>query len=158
MNRRPYPSDVSEEKWAFVMPSASGRKPAKIPPAGSVQRPALAGKNRCPVGTSPHPTSFVGRPGAGWSGGCWKTWCMTCSCGRVEQPNPAPLSMLHEPCSPAPRAGRPRRGRKGSQVHMAVDTLGHLLALRVTPANAQERSQVGELSRAVQASGSKSHT
>ena len=34
---------------------------------------------------------------------------------------------------------------------MAVDTLGHLLALRVTPANAQERSQVGELSRAVQA-------
>ena len=34
---------------------------------------------------------------------------------------------------------------------MAVDTLGYLLALRVTPANAQERSQVGELSRAVQA-------
>ena len=34
---------------------------------------------------------------------------------------------------------------------MAVDTLGHLLALLVTPANAQERSQVGELSQAVQA-------
>jgi transposase len=34
---------------------------------------------------------------------------------------------------------------------MAVDTLGHRLALLVTPANAQERSQVGELSRAVQA-------
>ena len=162
MNRRPYPSDVSDEEWAFVMPYLtllSGRKPAKIRPAGSVQRPALAGKNgsTCPT-TSPHPTSFVGRPGAGWSGGCWKTWCMTCSCGRVEQPNPAPLSMLHEPCSPAPRAGRPRWGRKGSQVHMAVDTLGHLLALRVTPANKQERSQVGELSQAVQASGSKSHT
>jgi len=41
---------------------------------------------------------------------------------------------------------------------MAVDTLGHLLALLVTPANEQERSQVGELSQAVQASGSKSHT
>ena len=53
MNRRPYPSDVSDEEWAFVMPYLtllSGRKPAKIPPAGSVQRPALAGKNRCPVG------------------------------------------------------------------------------------------------------------
>lgn len=33
---------------------------------------------------------------------------------------------------------------------MAVDTLGHLLALVVTPANEQERDQVAELSRQVQ--------
>ena len=33
---------------------------------------------------------------------------------------------------------------KGSKVHMAVDTLGHLLALHVTPANEQERAQVKE--------------
>ena len=33
---------------------------------------------------------------------------------------------------------------------MAVDTLGHLLALRVTPANADDRTQVGELIQAVQ--------
>jgi transposase len=39
---------------------------------------------------------------------------------------------------------------KGSKIHAAVDTLGHLLALRVTPANAQERGQVGELADAVQ--------
>jgi transposase len=32
--------------------------------------------------------------------------------------------------------------RKGSKVHAAVDTLGHLLALMVTPANAQDRAQV----------------
>ena len=31
-----------------------------------------------------------------------------------------------------------------------MDTLGHLLALRVTPANAQERAQVGALADAVQ--------
>lgn len=30
---------------------------------------------------------------------------------------------------------------KGSKVHAAVDTLGHLLAVRVTPANQQERAQ-----------------
>jgi len=40
--------------------------------------------------------------------------------------------------------------RKGSKVHVAVDTLGHLLALKVTPANEQERAQVAELSKAVQ--------
>src|SRR5207248_8646600 len=40
--------------------------------------------------------------------------------------------------------------KKGSKVHAAVDTLGHLLALKVTPANEQERAQVGELIAAVQ--------
>ena len=40
--------------------------------------------------------------------------------------------------------------RKGSKVHIAVDTLGHLLALKITPANEQDRDQVGELTEAVQ--------
>jgi transposase len=42
------------------------------------------------------------------------------------------------------------RRRKGSKVHAAVDTLGHLLALHVTPADEQDRAQVGELARQVQ--------
>src|SRR5262245_56142387 len=40
--------------------------------------------------------------------------------------------------------------RKGSKVHMAVDTMGHLLALHVTPANELERDQVAILSERVQ--------
>lgn len=40
--------------------------------------------------------------------------------------------------------------RKGSKVHMAVDTLGHLLALHVTPANEGDRAQVQQLAQAVQ--------
>ena len=40
--------------------------------------------------------------------------------------------------------------KKGSKVHLAVDTLGHLLALLVTPANEQERAQVEELAKQVQ--------
>jgi transposase len=40
--------------------------------------------------------------------------------------------------------------KKGSKVHAAVDTLGNLLALTVTPANEQERAHVGELAAKVQ--------
>ena len=40
--------------------------------------------------------------------------------------------------------------RKGSKVHAAVDTLGNLLTLLVTPANEQDRDQVDALSAAVQ--------
>src|SRR4029434_2350562 len=41
--------------------------------------------------------------------------------------------------------------RKGSKIHAACDSLGHLLALHVTPANEQDRAQVGVLVEAVQA-------
>ena len=40
--------------------------------------------------------------------------------------------------------------KKGSKVHAAVDTLGNLLALKVTAANEQEREQVAELAAKVQ--------
>jgi transposase len=40
--------------------------------------------------------------------------------------------------------------RKGSKVHAVVDTLGHLLTLHVTPADEQDRAQVGELAQHVQ--------
>jgi transposase len=40
--------------------------------------------------------------------------------------------------------------RKGSKVDVAVDTLGHLLALHVTAADEQDRAQVAELAQAVQ--------
>jgi transposase len=40
--------------------------------------------------------------------------------------------------------------KKGSKVHIAVDTLGHLLALKVTPASEQERAQVEDLLAEVQ--------
>jgi transposase len=40
--------------------------------------------------------------------------------------------------------------RKVSKVRVAVDTLGHLLAIHVTPANEQDRAQVEELAKQVQ--------
>ena len=40
--------------------------------------------------------------------------------------------------------------RKGSKVHIAVDTLGHLLALKVTAASSGDREQVAALAEEVQ--------
>ncbi len=47
------------------------------------------------------------------------------------------------------RAGYGAKRRKGTKVHAAVDTLGHL-ALHVPPANEQDRTQVAQLVQAVQ--------
>ncbi|MEM5406258.1 IS5 family transposase [Paraburkholderia unamae] len=58
---------------------------------------------------------------------------------------------LQSTCESGPRAGYDGYKRKrGSKVHMAVDTLGNLLAVHITPANEQERAQVAELARQVQ--------
>jgi transposase len=40
--------------------------------------------------------------------------------------------------------------RKGSKIHIAVDTLGHLLALTVTPADHGDREQVAALAQQLQ--------
>ena len=40
--------------------------------------------------------------------------------------------------------------RKGSKIHAAVDTLGELLVLHVTPANASDRAQIAALAEEVQ--------
>src|SRR3954464_13919655 len=51
-----------------------------------------------------------------------------------------------------PRAGYDgAKRRKGSKLHLAVDTLGHLLAALVTPADERDRDQVKRLAAAVQA-------
>lgn len=49
-----------------------------------------------------------------------------------------------------PRAGYDgAKRKKGSKVHAAVDTLGNLLAITITPGNEQERDQVGELAEKI---------
>jgi transposase len=49
------------------------------------------------------------------------------------------------------RAGYDGTKRKrGSKIHMAVDTLGHPLALQITPADVGDREEVGRLAEAIQ--------
>jgi transposase len=76
---------------------------------------------------------------------------------RTSQPSAAILDARVLPSSPesGTRAGYSgHKRRKGSKVHAAVDTLGHLLALTVTPitpANEDERTQVAALATEIQA-------
>lgn len=73
--------------------------------------------------------------------------------GRKEQPTAAIFDSRTLQSTPesGERAGYDgHKRKKGSKTHIAVDTLGHLLALYVTPANEQDRAQVEELARQVQ--------
>jgi transposase len=57
------------------------------------------------------------------------------------------LQSSHESGARAGYDGHKRE--KGSRVHLAVDTLGQLLGLYVTPANEQDRAQVAQLAEQV---------
>src|ERR1051326_2964519 len=51
------------------------------------------------------------------------------------------LRALQSTPESGPRAGYDgHKRRRGTKAHMAVDTLGHLLALHVTPASADDRA------------------
>ena len=74
--------------------------------------------------------------------------------GRTAEPSAAIFDSRTLPSTPesGPRAGDDGAKRwRGSKVHMAVDTLGHLLALHVTAANEQDRRQVSVLAATVHA-------
>ena len=80
--------------------------------------------------------------------------------GRTPQPRAAILDSRTLQSSPenGGRAGYDvalgghdgHKRRKGSKVHLAVDTLGQLLTVMVTPANEQDRAQVGALAERIQ--------
>jgi len=73
--------------------------------------------------------------------------------GRNAKPSAAILDSrtLRSTPESGERAGYDGAKRKsGSKLHLAVDTLGHLLALHVTPASAEDRGQVEHLAQAVQ--------
>jgi transposase len=73
--------------------------------------------------------------------------------GRADQPTATIIDSrtLHSTPESGVRGGYDgAKRKKGTKLHAAVDTLGHLLALHVTPANEQDRAQVATLAAAVQ--------
>lgn len=73
--------------------------------------------------------------------------------GRNEQPSAVVFdgrTLQSTPESGARAGFDGHKKKKGSKVHMAVDTLGNLLSLLVTPANEQERAQVAQFTKYVQ--------
>src|SRR5271165_1713742 len=92
--------------------------------------------------------------------GCFETLAedlrviLRLAAGRGEQPTAVIIdsrTLRSTPESGARAAYDGAKRKKGSKLHLAVDTLGHLLALHVTPANADDRAKVGRIAKAVQA-------
>lgn len=167
MERIAYPSDVSDAEWAFVAPYLT-LMTENAPQRDYPLREVLNGLR------------WLVRAGATWrliphDLPPWYTvyqqtqrWIragvfddivqdlrrlLRRAAGRDPEPTAAIFDgrTLQSTPESGPRAGYDgHKKRKGSKVHLAVDTLGNLLALHVTPANEQERAQVAELSQKVQ--------
>jgi transposase len=167
MERRTYPSDVSDEEWAFVA-SYLTLMTEEAPQREHSLREVFNGL-RWIVRTGaqwrmiPHdlpPWAAVYQQTQRWlNAGVFEAIVsdlraiLRLAQGRQAEPSAAIFDSRTLQSSPESghRAGYDgAKRRKGSKLHAAVDTLGYLLALHVTPANEQDRAQVGKLAAAVQ--------
>lgn len=165
--RKPYPSDVSDEEWAFVAPYVALVR-ADAPQRRHDLREVFNAARwvvhtGAPWRWLPHdlpPWDIVYAQTRRWlDAGVFEALVadlrllLRLAAGRNGQPSAAILDSRTLQSTPesGARAGYDgHKRRKGSKVHAAVDTLGHLLALVVTPANEQDRAQVAALASAVQ--------
>jgi transposase len=165
--RTNYPSDVSDEEWAFCAPYLTLMKedaPQREYPIramfNAVRYMVRAG---CPWRMIPNdlpPWSSVHQQAQRWiKAGCFEAMAhdlrkvLRLLAERPEEPSAVIVDgrSLRSTPESGGRAGYDgHKRKKGSKVHAAVDTLGHLLALKVTPANEQERAHVGALLAEVQ--------
>ena len=166
--RRGYPSDVSDEEWAFCAPYLTLMK-EDAPQREYALRELFNGlrwlvRAGCPWRMMPHdlpPWTAVQQQTQRWlRAGCFEAmvedlrWLLRLCAGRIDAPSAAILdsrTLQSTPESGARAGFDGHKKRKGSKIHAAVDTLGHLLALKVTAANEQDRAQVSDLTQAVQA-------
>lgn len=166
--RKSYPSDVSDEEWAFCvryLALMTEAAPQRVYPLREIFN-ALRYQIR--VGGAwrmmPHdlpPWHVVYQQAQRWiNAGCFEAMAhdlraiLRLALERKADPSAVILDSRTVQSTPESggRAGYDgHKRRKGSKVHIAVDTLGHLLALAVTPANEQDRAQVAQLAQAVQA-------
>ena len=167
MNRKPYPSDVSDDEWAFVAPyltlmseAAPQREYSLREVFNGLRWIVRAGASWRMLPNDLPPWHVVYDQTRRWlKAGVFEAMVhdlralLRLAAGRAEQPSAAILDSRTLQSSPESglRAGYDGAKRKrGSKVHLAVDTLGHLLALLVTPANEQDRASVEQLAAQVQ--------
>jgi transposase len=167
MERKAYPSDVSDEEWAFVAPYLTLMSEAAPQREHSLREVFNGLRWMVRAGAEwrlmPHdlpPWKAVYDQTQRWlKAGVFETLVqdlralLRVAQGRRAQPSAAILDSRTLQSSPesGARAGYDgHKRKKGSKVHLAVDTLGQLLALLVTPANEQDRAQVEQLARQVQ--------
>lgn len=165
--RKPYPSDVSDEEWEFVapylalLPLDAGQRDHDLREVFNGLRWLV--RSGAAWRLMPHdlpPWHTVYQQTQRWfKAGCFEAIAhdlrMLLRMAADRAPTPSAAVMDSRTLQSTPESGS-RAGydgakrRKGSKVHLAVDTLGHLLALHASPANEQDREQVAELTCAVQ--------
>ena len=167
MARKPYPSDVTDEEWEFVVPYLTLM--TKDAPQREHDLREVFNAMRWVVRTgSPWrylpndlpPWEAVYQQSQRWlAAGVFEAMAQDLRRilrvleGRHEEPTAAIFDSrtLRSTPESGGRAGYDgAKKKRGSKVHMAVDTLGHLLSLHVTAADEQDRARVGELARDVQ--------
>lgn len=167
MTRKAYPSDVRDDEWAFVAPYLTLMK-EDAPQREHDLREVFNGL-RWIVRTGsqwrlmPHdlpPWYTVYQQAQRWiEAGVFEAMVhdlralIRLAKGKKEQPTAAIFDGRTVQSTPesGERAGYDGyKRKKGSKIHIAVDTLGLLLAAHVTPANEQERAQVKQLAQEVQ--------
>jgi transposase len=167
MARKAYPSDVSDEEWALVAPyltlmteDAPQREHSLREVFNGLRWIVRAGAawRMMPHDLPPWPTVYQ-QSHRWFQAGVFEALVhdlravLRLAQGRKAEPSAAVLDSRTLQSTPesGTRAGYDgAKRRRGSKVHMAVDTLGHLLALHVTAANEQDRSQVSALTEKVQ--------
>ncbi|HEX6777646.1 MAG TPA: IS5 family transposase [Ktedonobacterales bacterium] len=168
MARKPYPSDVSADEWVFVAPyltlmteDAPQREYSLREVFNGLRWIVRAGAPWRMLPNDLPPWEAVYQQTQRWlKAGVFEAIVhdlrelLRVAAGRKEHPSGAIFDSRTLQSSPesGARAGYDgAKRRKGSKTHVAVDTLGHLLALLVTPANEQDRAQVAALAAQVQA-------
>jgi transposase len=166
-SRKPYPTDVSDDEWAFVAPylalireDAPQRHHDLREVFNALRWIVHTGAPwRYLPGDLP-PWQTVYQQTRRWlAAGVFETMThdlramLRWTEGRLDAPTAVIFDSATRQSTPESghRAGYDGyKRRKGSKIHLAVDTLGHLLAVLVTPADAQDREQVAALAVAVQ--------
>jgi transposase len=165
--RKSYPSDVTDAEWEFLVPYLTLMR-EDAPQRSHDMREVFNAiryvvKTGCQWRMLPHdlPAWTVAYQQARrWiQAGVFEQiahdlrMCLRLLDGRDEQPSAIIMDgrTLQSTPESGDRAGFDgAKKKKGSKVHVAVDTLGNLLALKVTAANEQERTQVADLAAQVQ--------
>lgn len=166
--RQGYPSDVTDDEWAFAAPYLTLLR------ADAHQRThdlrEVFNAARWLVKTGAHwryiPNDFPPWPAVyqqarrRLAAGCFEAMAhdlrqvLRVAAGRGPSPTAAVLdgrTIQSTPESGGRGGYDGYKRRRGSKVHMAVDTLGLRLALRVAAASERERAQVADLAAGVQA-------
>src|SRR3954453_22386286 len=155
--REPYPSDVSDEEWALavpyltLLPETAGQRTHLLREAFDGLRYVV--RHGIPWRAMPHdlpPWHAVYDQAMRWlRAGCFEMLAhdlravLRLAAGRREEPSAAILDSrtLRSTPESGARAGWDGHKRtRGSKLHLAVDTLGHLLPLSGTPAGANHRA------------------